>query len=168
MSLIKLSNSKLEVIVDDDIADYINQEVWKLHSSGYACRMQYFGHRGLVKTVFLHRIVNQTPDDQLTDHINHDKLDNRRENLRAVSHQENMANREINSNNKSGYKGVHWNKHAQRVKRWNAAIGNIGKAMTIGNYHTPEEAALAYDCAAIQLRGDFAKLNLLGESPLVS
>lgn len=163
MSLISLKNSDLKTIVDDELFDYLNQWEWKLIAGGYvgrATRTESEDHR--VKVIMLHRTVNQTPDSLLTDHISGDKLDNRRNNLRSATHAQNMANRKINKTNKSGFKGVYYDKHMSRIKRWKAVIHNQGKVLTIGHYHTPQEAARAYDGTAVKFRGEYARINSVG------
>lgn len=90
------------------------------------------------------------------DHINGDTLDNRFFNLRLVNSSQNKGNSSIRSDNKSGYKGVGW--HKQNSK-WRAYIGTDAKSL--GLYDTEEEAALAYNIAAIQKWGPYAKLNTL-------
>jgi hypothetical protein len=90
------------------------------------------------------------------DHINGSGLDNRRENLRLCSKQQNNCNRQPYSNTTSKYKGVHWN---DERSRWRVSIQSFGKTVYIGRFHSEQEAALAYDAAAIQYHGDFAWLN---------
>lgn len=84
------------------------------------------------------------------DHINLDRADNRIENLRKCSHSENMANRRIQSNNTSGFKGV---AHHKASGRWQA---NIGRTY-LGLFDTPEEAHKAYVAAAKERFGEFAR-----------
>jgi hypothetical protein len=72
------------------------------------------------------------------DHVNGDKLDNRRANLRAVSHPENMANRSaLNSNNTSGYRGVYWDKSREL---WVAAVKIDGRSHHVGRFQSAEAA----------------------------
>ena len=94
------------------------------------------------------------PDNMEVDHINGDKLDNRKENLRVCTHRENGKNQKISINNTSGYKGVFANH-----KNWQAVIGVDGKPIYLGTYPSPEKAAEAYDVAAKKYHGDFANLN---------
>lgn len=95
-------------------------------------------HKG--KTLQIHRLIMQAPDGMEVDHINHNPLDNRRSNLRVVSHIVNMANRGRQSNNKSGTNGVYWNK---RIKRFYCQINVNGKRKYLGCYKTYEEAKSA-------------------------
>ena len=74
------------------------------------------------------------------DHINGDRLDNRIENLRQVTDNENQRNRQLSKNNSSGYQGVCFHK---RVRRWQATIVQNSKQIYLGCYDTKEEAIAA-------------------------
>lgn len=104
----------------------------------------------------MHREIMVAPSGQYVDHVNGNKLDNRRENLRMCSNSQNMANRRAPRVNRSGFKGVHFFK---RDGTWRAAITQDYKTKHIGYYATPEEAARAYDIKARELFGEFAQLN---------
>ena len=119
------------------------------------------------KQVSLHRVIAEVflngnkplTAQQEVDHIKHadgshaqDKLSN----LRIVSHGQNSKNQRIACNNKSGYKGVSWEKNANQ---WRAQIMSQGRRKYLGLFSTPEAAALTYDKAAKELHGEFAKLN---------
>lgn len=93
------------------------------------------------------------------DHISRNTLDNRRGNLRPCTNAENSKNRNLNRNNKSGFKGVYWH---ERRQRWMAQICADGKQIDLGRFKTKEEAARAYNEAANRLHGDFASPNVLG------
>jgi len=88
------------------------------------------------------------------DHINGFGLDNRRSNLRASDYATNATNQRIRKNNTSGYKGV-----ARNGRGWRALIQKDGHKTHLGTFATPELAALAYDQAAIELFGEFARPN---------
>lgn len=90
------------------------------------------------------------------DHINRCKLDDRWENLRVVSRSENALNRDMQSNNTSGARGVHWD--ASRGK-WVAQIKTEGVAFFVGRYDSFDEAVAARDSAVQDTHGDFANLN---------
>lgn len=90
------------------------------------------------------------------DHINGDPLDNRLENLRVASHQENMRNQKKREGTSSKWKGVTWDK--QRGK-WNAKIRHSYKTINLGRYDDEREAAEAYMFAALELHGDYARLE---------
>jgi hypothetical protein len=104
----------------------------------------------------LHHLILPPSAGLEVDHVNGDRLDCRRANLRLATHEENMRNTDRRSSNVSGYKGVSW--HRQK-RRWRARITVGGKERTIGYYQSVTDAALAYNAAAVRLHGDFARLN---------
>lgn len=121
-------------IVDDRDFELLNQWKWRTHSKGYAIRM-------VGRTViYMHRLINNTPEGMETDHINRDKLDNRRSNLRSVSGTKNKINTGLWRHNTSGYKGVTWNK---KLKKWQLQIGIESKNILIGYFEDIRDASLA-------------------------
>ncbi|MCM3651295.1 AP2 domain-containing protein [Metabacillus litoralis] len=109
-------------------------------------------------TIQLHRWITNAPPNMLVDHYNHQTLDNRHEhNLRLCSIGENNRNRQVSSGS-SKYKGVDW--HNFR-KKYRARIKVNSKSIHLGHFDTELEAALAYNRAAIEHHGAFAKLNNL-------
>ena len=111
----------------------------------------------------LHRLLMEIHHPELRDnpklyidHINGDKLDNRKENLRLATNQQNSMNRKPHKNSSSKYKGVYWSK---RENKWIAQIVINKKNKYIGRYQDEKEAALAYDKAAREHFGEYAKLN---------
>ena len=105
--------------------------------------------------VFLHRILLGFPAEE-SDHVNGDGLDNRRCNLRAATHSQNNCNKPAQSRNTSGYKGVSQRKD---TGRWDARVTMQGRQVCLGSFDTPEKAAEAYDKAALELQGEFARPN---------
>lgn len=103
---------------------------------------------------FLH--YGEWPEGQV-DHINGIKSDNRISNLRLASPSENLQNRSKPRNNISGHKGVSWIK---RYRAWQATIKFEGKNKFLGRFATREEAASAYNRAALQYHGEFARIDL--------
>src|SRR3990167_7283870 len=95
--------------------------------------------------------------DMNIDHINGNKLDNRKNNLRFCNQQGNSAN--MDKHGKYKYKGITLCTDWNRKKKWGAQISIKRKNMHLGRYLTPEEAALAYNIAAIKYFGEFARLN---------
>lgn len=98
----------------------------------------------------------QPEDGFWVDHINGDTLDNRRSNLRLCTVSGNNHNRMKSKNNTSGYKGVSWLKQNQK---WRAYIKVNSKDKHLGCYLDKEDAARAYDKAAKEYFGEFARLN---------
>ena len=90
------------------------------------------------------------------DHINGNPLDNRKENLRLVTPQQNTMNKRSYKNSTSKYKGVYWDK---KYNKWRTRITIDNKKKHIGYYQDEREAALAYDKEAKKLFGEYAHLN---------
>lgn len=110
------------------------------------------------KIISLHRIIINAPDGMLVDHANRNSLDNRKCNLRLATRSQNMGNR-ISRIGASKYKGVHWR---PSMSKWRAQItaGAKGdKQLKLGNFDTEDEAALAYNAAALEKWGEYAFLN---------
>jgi hypothetical protein len=103
-----------------------------------------------------HFLFGKPPEGMEYDHKNRNPLDNRRENLRLCSLTQNQYNRDIRKTNTSGYKGV----CDKNAKRFRARIWHNSRQVHLGYFDTKEEAALAYDVAALKIQGEFACLNL--------
>jgi len=137
MKKIQLSNGGFTIIDSEDF-NWLSQFRWRKDNVGYAS----YGKRvnGKYKVISMHRLLNNTPDNLQTDHINRNRLDNRKENLRSVTSQENHFNRNIQSNNTSGYVGVHWNKNREK---WFAQIKLGGKSIFLGRFNDIKDAIMA-------------------------
>lgn len=146
------SEHQVVVVLIDEIDSDLESRTWSLHN-GYAATSI------LKKTVPMHRIIMArilerplNPGEEV-DHINGNRLDNRRSNLRLVNRSQNAKNRKASSKNKSGYLGVR--KHP-KYKRWYAYITSNKVQHYLGSFDTPELAYEAYCRAAIELNGEFA------------
>ncbi len=106
----------------------------------------------------MHRQIMEAQPGQDVDHINHNTLDNRRENLRICTHAENMRNMRNQRlrNGTSIYKGVSWYKQSCK---WRAKITMKGHQYHLGHFTNEYDAALAYDTAARKMFGEFALTN---------
>ena len=149
--------NNISIIVDDDVYDELNKHKWNMDRTGYARRLIRLPD-GSRKAIFMHRVINKTPDGLFTDHINHNKLDNRKENLRTVTQEQSKYNKMgyIRKIHDIPYKGVIF---YPPTKRWCAYIQKDRKRKNIGYFHTIEEAAIAYNFWAKHLFGEYACLN---------
>lgn len=152
MRKIKLGNSIKYVLVDNQDYDKVSQFNWSLVTKGYAIT----GGRGA--TMAMHRfILGLVKEDKIeVDHVNGNKLDNRKSNLRLATPSQNRWNTTKRKHNTSGYKGVYYH-----YGKWQARIGINYREITLGTFNKPEKAAEAYNDAARVLHGEFAKLNIL-------
>lgn len=152
MKLINLTQGK-QAIVDEEAYHDLSKFKW-MFISGYAARNMRFGDKR--KTQYMHRVINKTPNNMETDHVNGNTLDNRIENLRTCTHKQNMWNSKMQRNNTSGFKGVSFHK---KTKKWQATLGVNGGLVYLGLFGKQREAALAYNYAVKKYFKDFAKLN---------
>ena len=155
MKLIPLTQGKFTMVDDENYDWLIAIGKWHYTKSGYAARHSpRIG--GGQHTIWMHRLIAKTPVDMETDHIDGNRLNNQRENLRHCTLSQNQHNRNTQANNTSGYKGVTWNR---RDKEWRARIRLNWKSISLGYFSTAEEAARVYDTAARDLHGEFANIN---------
>lgn len=148
-------------LVDDADFDLVRQFPWTLQEDTREGRLVHGPYavtrvitlEGKVAPLAMHKLLTRWA---LTDHINHDTLDNRRANLRPASATQNSANRRKGPGKTSKYKGVHWN---GRDKTWVASIGLNGRKKHLGRFADEESAARAYDTAALDAWGEYAHLN---------
>lgn len=121
---------------------------------------------GTRKHISLHRTLMNPPDDMVVDHINGNGLDNRRVNLRICTRAQNNHNKKKMGSNTSGFVGVYkYAPHGTWDGRWYALVTVAGRTKHLGTFKIAEDAARAYDAAAKELIGEYARLNF-PESPL--
>jgi hypothetical protein len=154
MKTILLTQGK-KVMVDDEDFEYLNQFRWHF-SQGYAFRR--LPKKDGYKIIALHRFLLKAPKGTEVDHVNLNKLDCRKSNLRITNRSGNMANTGLRNNNTSGFKGVYFRDDQHR---WVAEIMVNYKKIFLGNHKTKEGGARAYNKTAKKYFGDFARLNIL-------
>lgn len=160
MKYIALTQGKY-AIVDDNLYDWLNQWKWNasfLHNDYYAMRQEMVD--GKRKTIYMARLILDAKEGELVDHINRITLDNRKDNLRIVTHRENNRNSRPKGGT-SKYKGVHFEKF---TGKWRASITVNRKEYKLGRFKSEVEAAKAYNEAAYIHYGCYAYLNDLGEA----
>jgi hypothetical protein len=155
MAEIELTKGQTALIDDADL-ERVSQYRWHageaLSRSGGQLGW-YAKSRVNGRTAYLHRFIMEVGPGQLVDHINGNRLDNRRANLRLCTPAQNAMNSDQRVG-KSGYRGVQPFKGRYRV-----VLQAGGVIHRVGHYDTPEEGARAYDAAAERLHGPFARLN---------
>lgn len=159
MRSIVLANNVVVLVSSEDY-EFLIRWKWKTDKHGYAIRT---AHRAYVngkqkhKTIRMHRVVadrflNPSGNLNLVDHINRNRLDNRRENLRLCTKADNQRNIAVPSHNTSGFVGVSWNKP---LNKWESYITMNHQKIHIGVFEDIYEAAQARACVAEQLHGEF-------------
>lgn len=159
MALIALSKGKVAQVNDEDFTRLVEGAKWHYGGRGYAIRHVYIS--GKRTTERMHRLVLRAAPDEQVDHISHDTLDNRKQNLRKSNFKLNGANRLKQKTHaglppKSQFKGIWFNK--ERLK-WCTRIKVNGKRIYLGRHSTEIEAAKAYDRAAVKFWGEHAYPN---------
>lgn len=130
---------KVDFLFDlEDLPLIQGRDSWYCDKDGYLVSSYYYN--GIRRFVRFHRIVMHAQPQQFVDHINHNRADNRKKNLRICEWCENNRNRGVYSTNKSGTAGVYFDK--ERCK-WAASISYNGKRVFIGRYSSKEDAVSA-------------------------
>jgi hypothetical protein len=149
MKEIKLSKGFVAQVDDEDF-EYLNQFKWYVYIDRvyrYALRRDNKSR----KRIKMHRVILNASDNILVDHIDHNGLNNQRNNIRLCTNTQNQWNMKGRRN---GFKGVSIEKYSFR-----AAIKYQNKTIHLGSFKTEEDAAKAYDKKATELFGEFAYLN---------
>jgi len=149
------NNTKIKgyALVDDDTFDELNQYNW-CFDGDYASRC--IKENGKWRKLKMHRIIMNPENTMQIDHIDGDKLNNQKSNLRTCTNAENSRNKKLRSDNKSGAKGVHFSK---RDKVFTAYITFNRKNIHLGTFKEKEFAIKAYNDAALMYFNKFANLN---------
>ena len=144
-------------IVDDEHYEKLSVYRWNVNSDGYACT-HVKQSDGTFKGKKMHRMVLCLKDGEEVDHKDLNPLNNTKENLRICTRSQNCSNRRVFKNNKSGVKGVYF-RDRRGKPRWIAEIRVYKKKKYLGDFVTIEEATKAYNVAAKDFFGEFARLN---------
>lgn len=153
MKKVKLSKG-LFALVDNADFGRVSKLAWhakKSSSRADGSKVMYAARRG----AYMHQFVTGAPRGTVVDHINGDTLDNRRSNLRVTNKKLNGANRRKTAGTSSRFKGV-----SKRGGKFCARVKVDGKQKHLGCFESEENAARAYDHAACESFGGFAKTNI--------
>ncbi len=155
---IKLTRGKYAIVDPEDFEE-LNQYKWHCNSRGYAKRAipNESGKGPKQVQVAMHNQICPVPEGMFADHINRDRLDNRKANLRPATLKQNLWNRKLAPKNvKTRYRGVNWDKSRQK---WRVSLKVDGSRRKFGSFTDETEAAKRYDEIAKKYRGEFAVLN---------
>ena len=160
MKKIKLTQGKF-ALVDDQDYEFLMQ--WKWYAEKYYNKL-FYAHRHSNKINYIiiqmHRVIaermNLDVESKKVDHVDRNGLNNQRNNLRISTNSQSQMNQGIRKDNTSGYKGVSWNR---RLKKWHSQICYRHKRIHLGYFDDKEDAARAYNEAAIKYHKEFAVLN---------
>lgn len=149
MAQILLTQGRV-AIVDDDRLEELSKFTWFVTGNGYAYRKTRIGN----STTSMHHAVLPRIDGFDVDHINGNRLDNRKENLRYATRSQNLRNRGAAKHSKSGIKGVYFHR---ATGKWRAEMKIDGKSKHLGLFETKELAHAAYQGKAVIIQGEFAR-----------
>lgn len=138
-----LSTNGKPILIDSEDLELVSQYAWTVTKDGYAKKYleKLVDGKRLRKVVYMHRLIMDAKENEIIDHINQNKADNRRSNLRMASKSLNALNsHKVRSS--TGYRGVIHNR--QKGKPFKASIIVNSKSIHLGMFDTAEEAGLAY------------------------
>lgn len=150
-------------LVDDADFELLSKYKWNVFRDSRRSKNIYavrgVGVNGVYKSIRMHRELLGITDPKIQiDHKDGNGLNNQRSNLRVCTQAQNLANRSLNKNSTSGYKGVYWDK---RRSIWRAHIRFNGKLKVIGYHENKDVAAKMYNDEAVKTFGDFSRLNAI-------
>lgn len=155
MKRIPLSKGKYFALVDDEDFEKLSKYTW---SAGVLPRTIYASRKitisGKQTMIYMHQDIMKAPKGMDIDHINGNGLDNRKRNLRVCTRQQNCRSKRV-ADNKSGCKGISWNKVN---KKWVVRIKYNGINYYLGSFADQSRAKEAYDMKANEVFGEFARV----------
>jgi len=151
MKKIPLTKGQVALVDDSDYAA-LSKHKWS-SSKGYAVRCIWNHTPGHCKIVRMHRAILKAPDGVQVDHIDGNKSNNQRSNLRLCTGAQNHQNVKRSARNTSGFKGVHFHKGA---KKWRAQIVANKKRFHLGYFSTAKAAKKAWNAASLELHKEFS------------
>lgn len=156
----------LTTTVDDADFDFLNKWKWyadKLGDTFYAKRRinlkREKGKPQRGTSIYMHREILELKKGEIGDHRDGNGLNNQRDNLRKCTHGQNMVNQKSQKNSSSKYLGVSWDSTREK---WTVHVCKNYKVYSPGRFDNEKEAALAYNKKALELHGEFARLNDIG------
>lgn len=147
------------IMIDDADFDWLSTKKW-------GCINKYPHYYENAEDISMSRLIMGALNHEEVDHKDRDTHNNQRENLRLATGSQNMANKQKQPSNTSGYKGVFFTRKGLR-KPWRSQVQKLGYRVNVGYYATAIEAAVAYDKAAKELFGEFALLNFPEDFPRI-
>lgn len=159
---IYLTQGFVTLVDERDYHVLVTSYLWHAlrRADGKVCAVTGGGSRSSKPRVYLHRLLLQPTDSEEVDHIDGDTLNNQRGNIRLCTRSQNMMNTSKRGGTTSTYKGVSWRR---QDKCWSARLTLRGRVYWLGRYQLEEDAAKAYNKAAIIHFGEFARLNEVNE-----
>lgn len=153
--MVCIVKDKQEFMFDKADLEVVEKHTWFIHKHGYPTT-EVNG-----KMIKLHRMLLNPSSMEQVDHIDLNRKNNCRQNLRVVMHMQNMQNKSLFASNTSGYKGVSWMKNRHKFRAY-ICINN--KLKSLGDYNSAEEAAQVYNINAMKYYGEYARLNPIGNT----
>jgi hypothetical protein len=152
---------------DGQVAEIVPRAIrWTAQKNRH--KFYAFGKYG-IRLIHLARLLIETPAHLFVDHRDGDSLNNRTSNIRSATNSQNMANETVVRGGASKYRGVR--SSGLKLKPWGAQIhykaGGKERCKHLGAYATEEEAAIAYNHAAVEFFGEFARLNIIKPKSII-
>jgi|DEB19_MinimDraft_3_1074340.scaffolds.fasta_scaffold08583_3 hypothetical protein len=163
MNITRTTTNGYQFIISEQDVEFVDSKSWFAQGRpGFMYVATTIKENGKYKIKYLHRLLFNLSDRKVfIDHINHNTLDNTRQNLRLSDKRLNQVNKYKKSNCSSKYIGV----TKTKSNTWQVQIRNDKIRIRLGCFKTEEAAALAYNEASLKINGDHATLNVLSKSP---